>query len=102
MAPEMIAVIALFSCFILAEMRLTGFLRKPNQKTGDGTVEIVSTATLSLLIQPMVLAGGLLLGAMLFPNSAGVLSDWHFVSVFALFLVFDDLTQYWWHRLSHT
>lgn len=102
MAPELIAVVVLFSGFILAELCLTGFFKKPNQKPGDGTVEIVSTATLSLLIQPMVLAGGILLGASIFPGYAGVLNDWQFVTVFALFLLFDDLTQYWWHRLSHT
>lgn len=102
MAPELIAVVVLFSGFIVAELCLTGFISKPNQKPGDGTVEIVSTATLSLLIQPLVLAGGILLGALIFPGYANVLHDWHFLAVFALFLLFDDLTQYWWHRLSHT
>jgi len=102
MAPEIVAVLVIFAGFILAELRFTGFFSKPNQKPGDGTVEVVSTTMLSLLIQPMVLAGGLLLGAFFFPNSAGVLNEWHFAAVFALFLVFDDLTQYWWHRLSHT
>lgn len=102
MAPEMIAVVLIFSGFILAELMLTGFFRKPHQKPGDGTVELVSTGTLSLLIQPMVLAGGLLLGHQLFPDYEGVLNNWHFIAVFGLFLLFDDLTQYWWHRLSHT
>ena len=102
MASEVIAIIALFTGFIIAEMLLTGFFSKPNQKVGDGTVEIVSTATLSLIIQPMVLAAGLILGALIFPNSAGILDSWHFLAVFGLFLIFDDLTQYGWHRLSHT
>ncbi len=102
MAPEIVAVLAIFIAFILAEMCFTGFFRKPKQKAGDGTVELVSTATLSLLIQPAVLAGGMLLGATLFPASAGVLTETHFLAVFGLFLIFDDLTQYWWHRLSHT
>ena len=102
MAPELIAVVVLFTGFVLAEIGFTGFLKKPNQKPGDGTVEIVSTATLSLLIQPMVMAGGFFLGASFFPNSANLLTDWHFLAVFGLFLLFDDLTQYWWHRLSHT
>ena len=102
MAPEIIAVLVIFMGFVVAEVCFTGFLKKPNQVRGDVAVEVISTTTLSLIIQPVVLAGGLLLGALLFPGSAGVLKEWHFLAVFGLFLLFDDLTQYWWHRLSHT
>lgn len=102
MKPELIAVAVLFLGYVLAELALTSFVRKPNQKAGDASVEIVSTIALALLIQPLVAAGGFLLGMTLLPNSAGMLQTSPFILVFCLFLIFDDLTQYWWHRLSHS
>jgi sterol desaturase/sphingolipid hydroxylase (fatty acid hydroxylase superfamily) len=32
----------------------------------------------------------------------GALADWPAWAMFAILLVGDDLTQYWWHRLSHS
>lgn len=102
MAPEIIVVALLFLGFMLLEAVRTGILNKPGEKSDDLLVEATSATTLSLLIQPTVLAGGFALGAILFPGHANVLSDWSFLAVFGLFLLFDDLTQYWWHRLSHS
>jgi sterol desaturase/sphingolipid hydroxylase (fatty acid hydroxylase superfamily) len=36
------------------------------------------------------------------PDAENTIADWSFGTVFILFLVLDDLTQYWWHRLSHS
>ena len=36
------------------------------------------------------------------PRAANMLETWSVIAVLALFLIFDDMTQYWWHRLSHT
>ena len=101
MAPEYLIVITLFLSFIFLEILLTGFFNKPNQKGSDVVVELVSTGTLSALIQPLVMAGGLALGALFLSEYQGVLQAWSALAVFGLFLVFDDLSQYWWHRLSH-
>ena len=49
MSPEIVVVISIFASFIALEMIKTGFFTKPNQKAGDGTVELISTMTLSLL-----------------------------------------------------
>ena len=87
---------------MVAEILFTRFFRKPGQTRGDGWVELVSTGALVLFTQPLVLGMGIGLGALLFPESADVLKSWPFLAVFALFLVFDDMTQYWWHRLSHS
>ena len=102
MKPEIIVIMSIFSTFIVLEIFFTNFFRKPGQKPSDGIVEIVSTLSLSLFTQPLVLAGGLAAGAFMFPGAQRTLEAWPFLAVFALFLIFDDMTQYWWHRASHT
>jgi len=102
MKTEYLAVISVFLVFILIEIVFTQFFRKPNQTASDAIVEIVSAGALSLVIQPMVLTGGVALGAIIAPSANSFLSEWPFLAVFVLFLIFDDLTQYWWHRLSHS
>lgn len=101
MKPEMIAIVSILLGFVLLEILFTGFFKKPGQKRSDGIVEIVSTLSLSLFTQPFVLAGGFAAAAFVAPGAADTLKAWPFLAVFALFLLFDDMTQYWWHRLSH-
>ena len=102
MKPEIIAVSCVFVFFIVLEIIFTQFFTKQEQKQGDGLVEILSSLALILFTQPLVLFCGALLAKTLAPDAAGVLESWHFLAVFGLFLIFDDMTQYWWHRLSHS
>ena len=101
MKPEIIVLLFIFSGFILLEILFTKFFRKPGQTRDDAVVEVVSASTLVLLTQPLVLAGGGLLAAWLAPNSAGALGGLPIIAQVGLLLVFDDMTQYWWHRMSH-
>jgi len=102
MQPEIAIIFAILVGFVLLEIVFTSFFKKPGQTRGDAIVEIISTGMLSAVTQPFVLAGGVTVAAFIAPGAEGVLKDWPFLAVFALFLVFDDMTQYWWHRLSHT
>ena len=102
MKPETIALTACVLVFVILEIWRTQFFNKPKQKKSDGIVEITSAAVLTILTQPLAFAGGALLAAYFAPNYAGYLADWSFFAVFGLFLLFDDLPQYFWHRLSHT
>ncbi|MEE4245757.1 MAG: sterol desaturase family protein [Kangiellaceae bacterium] len=101
MKPEIITVMAIFAGFILLEIIKTNFFNKPEQTKDDGWVELLSTGFLALITQPLALFGGGLIASMLVPEHQDVLKNWSFISVFALLLICDDLTQYWWHRLSH-
>lgn len=101
MKPELLLVLGIFIAFIVAEMVFTGFFRKSGQVKGDGLVELIATLMLTLVTQPLVVAGGFALAAIVLPDAGDVLKDWPFLAVFALFLVFDDMTQYWWHRITH-
>lgn len=102
MKPEIAAVFTILVGFVLLEIIFTRFFSKPGQKRSDAIVEIISVGMLTVVTQPLVLLGGASVAAFLAPEAKDMLVGWPFVAVFALFIVFDDMTQYWWHRLSHT
>lgn len=103
MKPEVLAVLLIFIAFIAAEILFTKFFQKKNQAKGDGWVEIIGSAMIVLVTQPLiVLFLSPLLASFLFPGSADILTSWPFLAVFALFLIFEDMTQYWWHRITHS
>lgn len=99
---EKIVVPLIFVGFAAFEAFHTGFFSKKGQAKGDGIVEIVSSFVLLGLTQPFVLLAGGLLASIILPNSADALSELPLIAAIALFLVLDDMTQYWWHRLSHS
>jgi len=102
MKIEQIAILGIFLTFIVLEILFTNFFKKPAQKKGDGTVELVSTFTLILLTQPLILFSAALIMRFMFPDFEGVLSGSALWLQFLLLLIFDDMTQYWWHRASHS
>ncbi|NQX83010.1 MAG: sterol desaturase family protein [Flavobacteriaceae bacterium] len=67
----------------------------------DFTIELLSLITLPTLIQPGIFLFVLWLMGSSFPELEDYYVDislwWHILA----FLVLDDMTQYWWHRLSH-
>ena len=101
MKPEVIVILGTFAVFTILEIFFTDFFNKPKQKTSDGIVEVLSSALLIILIQPLVLFLGGGLTHLVAPNAAGSLSEIPIIAGVLFFLVFDDMTQYWWHRLSH-
>jgi len=100
--PEIIAILAIFCTFALAELCFTRLFNKPRQRSKDAIVEIVGTSTLLILTQPLVLLGGGLLAATLAPEAKDSLALIPLYAQIGLFLVFDDMTQYWWHRVTHS
>lgn len=102
MRPEIVIVFCIFLFFIVLEILFTKFFSKKGQTRDDAIVEIAGSLMLVAVTQPLVLfLGGEVAGAVA-PAYEGVLATAPFMLVFALFLIFDDMTQYWWHRLSHT
>ncbi|MCF8277514.1 MAG: sterol desaturase family protein [Flavobacteriales bacterium] len=87
---------------VLGVLEALGGLYIHDRRTkNDFTIELVSLVTLPTLIQPAIFFFVLWAMRAGFP----ALED-HFVQIsiwwhFLAFLVFDDLTQYLWHRLSH-
>ena len=101
MKPELIVILCIFLSFVVLEILFTRFFRKPGQTRDDALVEILGTGTLVLLTQPLVLAAGALVASIVAPQAAGTLGTLPIVAQLGLFLLFDDMTQYWWHRITH-
>lgn len=102
MKPEMILILLIFAVLAFLEILYTSFFRKPGQTRQDVIVEIFSTASLILVTQPLALLGGGFVASVLLPHQAGALSTLPLWAGVLLFLIFDDMMQYWWHRASHT
>lgn len=102
MKPEMMLILAILASFALIEIIFTRFFNKPGQTRDDAVVEAISFATLVLITQPFALFGGGFLASLIAPGAAGALAGLPVLAGLALFLIFDDLTQYWWHRASHS
>lgn len=102
MRTEMFIILGIFASFALLEVIFTQFFKKPGQRRSDGIVEIVSTLMLVIVTQPLVMLGGGLVASFIAPEAAGALRGIPVIAGIALFLIFDDMTQYWWHRASHS
>ena len=96
------AVIAIYIGFGLLELLRSDLFAKREQCRNDGIVEAVSTVLLVVVTQPGIIVATGLIGARYFPEYQGALAGIGFLPALALFLVFEDMMQYWWHRASHT
>lgn len=67
----------------------------------DFTIEFLGLLLLPTFIQPGIFLIVLWISGALVPNLGDILVDSSVFLQIAAFLVFDDMTQYWWHRLSH-
>lgn len=68
----------------------------------DTKLELFMFLSLLAITQPLAILVTSKLGNWLVPQYSGVLSDLPWWAMIGLLIVVDDLTQYWWHRLSHS
>ena len=101
MRPETLFLIGVWLVFVILEIYQKKFFNKPREKSSDGIVEIVTGVMLLFFIQPFVVASGYFLTSQAVPDAQDLILNWPFLVVFGLLLLFDDLTQYWWHRTVH-
>lgn|GEM_PF-6950646 len=66
-------------------------LSKPELRKGDGIVEVISTLALTGSTQLFILFLSVGLCTPLVPDMEGAIADWHFLVIFGLFVVFDDM-----------
>ena len=102
MPASTIAVLAIYLGFVLLELWRSNLFGKPEQTRDDGIVEVVSTIVLLGITQPTVLFGSAWIAGQVAPQYTGALSGINVFAGIALFLLLDDMTQYWWHRASHS
>lgn len=68
----------------------------------DTKLEIFVFLSLLAVTQPLAMLATARLGAWLVPDMQGTLADLPWWAMAGMLLLADDLTQYWWHRLSHS
>ena len=95
-------VIAIYLGFGIIELAKSNLFSKKEQCRHDGIVEAVSTVVLLLITQPLIIIAVDRLGAHFFPAYRGALGHLGIWVALPLFLVFEDMMQYWWHRASHS
>jgi sterol desaturase/sphingolipid hydroxylase (fatty acid hydroxylase superfamily) len=73
-----------------------------NATPDDTKLELFMFVALLALIQPVIFAVTAAAGMRFFPQYHDALAGLPWWAMFGILLVGDDLTQYWWHRISHT
>lgn len=68
----------------------------------DTKLELFMFVSLLAITQPLIFWVTNKVGLWLVPAHQGVLSEWPWWAMLGLLLVVDDMTQYWWHRASHS
>ena len=68
----------------------------------DTWLELLMFVSLVAITQPVAMLGTAALGHAWFGSYQGLIADWPWWGMVLLLLLVDDLTQYLWHRLSHT
>ncbi|MBK8698516.1 MAG: sterol desaturase family protein [Saprospiraceae bacterium] len=80
---------------------LGGLYLQDRRTKNDWTIELVSLLTLPTLVQPGIFLLTFWIGQNWFSQHEdyyiGISFGWQLLA----FLILDDMTQYWWHRLSH-
>lgn len=102
MPTSTLAIVAIYFGYAALELWRSNLFGKAEQTRDDGIVEAVSMTMLLAVTQPAVLFAAGAIADMIAPHYAGALSGLNVFAAIALFLVADDMLQYWWHRASHS
>jgi sterol desaturase/sphingolipid hydroxylase (fatty acid hydroxylase superfamily) len=98
---QAVAVLAIFVVFTAIELwRGRFFTERASHE--DKWLDAVVFVVFPLAIIPTILFACDGIGSAFFPQYRGALAGWPWWAMTLTLLVADDLTQYWWHRLSHT
>ncbi len=87
-----------FACAEIASRRYRNF----NATKDDGKLELFMFLSLLAVVQPLIFAVTAKAGLLWFPTWQGAWAELPWWAMVGILLVGDDMTQYWWHRLSHT
>ena len=97
---QLLAALSVLASFALAEIIQGRFFAREATRE-DNRLDIAVTLMFPL-ISGTVLAVVTLLCERFIPEQRGMLAHWAWWQMLLLLLLADDLTQYLWHRLSHT
>lgn len=96
-----VCVAVVMLAFAALEWR-AGVLRSGDESSEDLPLEAAITLLFGALIYPGVIVIVAAIGSAWWPGMENALAGLPAWAMWALFLLCDDFTQYWWHRASHT
>lgn len=88
--------------FAALEVVTGRFLQRQKSTWKDAVLDASTSLVLPLVALPAIFAAAPWLAEQLVPASEGWLAHLPAWLMFGILLLADDLTQYWWHRLSHS
>lgn len=94
-------IIAIFIIYGVLEYLFSNLFNKDEQTKDDAIVEIIGSAVLLILTQPLIIAFVQIAMGNIAPDWANAIAGINIFAAIALFLIFDDMMQYWLHRASH-
>ena len=96
-----IAALALFALFGLIEMWRGRFMA-PSATRDDKWLDVIVFNVFPIAIIPGIFTITFWIGTHYFPQYQDIWAGWTWWQMVLTLLIADDMTQYWWHRLSHT
>lgn len=97
-----ILVLCLICGFAAMEVISRRYQHTVRATADDTKLELLMFLSLLAITQPLAILATNQLGGWLAPAYKGVMADWPGWAMVGLLILCDDLTQYWWHRLSHS
>jgi len=102
MPASTFAVIAIYIGFGIIELFRSNLFGKAEQSRHDGIVEIISAIMVLAITQPSILLFVQYMMGVYLPQYRDALANLNIFAAIGLFLIFEDMMQYWWHRASHS
>lgn len=97
---QLLAVVVIFALFAVGEVAIGKFFAKEASRE-DNRLDL-AVGVMFPVVSGLVFAASRGLCAWLLPAQRDALAHWSWWQMVLVLLVADDLTQYFWHRLSHT
>jgi sterol desaturase/sphingolipid hydroxylase (fatty acid hydroxylase superfamily) len=97
-----ILIVCLIVGFATMEVISRRYKQTVNATSNDTKLEVFMFLSLLAVTQPLAILTTNKLGNWLLPEYKNALADWPWWAMVGLLILVDDLTQYWWHRLSHS
>ena len=97
-----ILVLSMILGFAATELISRRYQNTVTATANDTKLEVFMFLSLVAITQPLAMLSTAKLGEWFAPAYKDVLADWPWWAMVGILILCDDLTQYWWHRLSHS
>lgn len=95
-------ILSLILGYALMEFATRRYQATVKATSNDSWLEGLMFLSLIAIAQPVALLGSNAICSWLMPEQRGAWAHLPWWAMVGILLVADDMTQYWWHRLSHT